>query len=238
RLGASVDWDRLRFTMDEGCSRAVREVFVRLYEKGLIYRGEYIVNWCPECHTALADIEVDHEEREGRLYYLRYPFVDGDGAIVVATSRPETMLGDTAVAVHPDDERYRDVIGRRVRLPLVGREIPVVADAFVDPEFGTGAVKVTPAPDPNDFEMGRRHGLPRVQVIDDHGRMTAEAGERYAGLDRVEARQRVVADLEAGGFLVKVEPHTHAVGHCYRCGAVIEPLVSRQWFIRMKPLAE
>ncbi|MFS8641111.1 MAG: valine--tRNA ligase, partial [Symbiobacteriaceae bacterium] len=238
RLGASVDWDRLRFTMDEGCSRAVREVFVRLYEKGLIYRGDYIVNWCPECHTALADIEVEHEEREGRLYYLRYPFVDGDGAIVVATTRPETMLGDTAVAVHPDDERYRGAIGRRVRLPLVGREIPVIADAYVDPEFGTGAVKVTPAHDPNDFEMGRRHGLPRVRVIDEHGRMTAEAGERYAGLDRFEARKRVVADLEAGGFLLKVEPHTHAVGHCYRCGTVIEPLVSRQWFIRMKPLAE
>ena len=238
RLGASVDWDRLRFTMDEGCSRAVREVFVRLYEKGLIYRGDYIVNWCPVCHTALADIEVEHEEREGRLYHLRYPFADGDGAIVVATTRPETMLGDTAVAVHPDDPRYRDAVGRRVRLPLVGREIPVIADAYVDPEFGTGAVKVTPAHDPDDFEMGRRHGLERVQVIDDHGRMTAAAGERYAGLDRMEARRRVVADLEEGGFLVKVEPHAHAVGVCYRCGTVIEPLVSRQWFIRMKPLAE
>ncbi|ADU52301.1 valyl-tRNA synthetase [Thermaerobacter marianensis DSM 12885] len=238
RLGASVDWDRLRFTMDEGCSRAVREVFVRLYEKGLIYRGDYMVNWCPVCHTALADIEVEHEEREGRLYHLRYPLVDGDGAIQVATTRPETMLGDTAVAVHPDDDRYRHLVGRRVRLPLVGREIPIIADEYVDPEFGTGAVKVTPAHDPNDFEMGRRHGLEQVQVIGFDGRMTEAAGPRYAGLDRQEARRRVVADLEEGGHLVKVEPHHHSVGVCYRCGTVIEPLVSRQWFIRMKPLAE
>ncbi|QBS38437.1 valine--tRNA ligase [Thermaerobacter sp. FW80] len=238
RLGASVDWDRLRFTMDEGCSRAVREVFVRLYEKGLIYRGDYIVNWCPVCHTALADIEVEHEEREGRLYHLRYPLVDGDGAIQVATTRPETMLGDTAVAVHPDDDRYRHLVGRRVRLPLVGREIPIIADESVDPEFGTGAVKVTPAHDPDDFAMGRRHGLERVQVIGFDGRMTEAAGSRYAGLDRQEARRRVVADLEQGGYLVKVEPHHHSVGVCYRCGTVIEPLVSRQWFIRMKPLAE
>ncbi|EKP94920.1 valine--tRNA ligase [Thermaerobacter subterraneus] len=238
RLGASVDWDRVRFTMDEGCSRAVREVFVRLYEKGLIYRGDYMVNWCPECHTALADIEVEHEEREGRLYHLRYPLVDGEGAVEVATTRPETMLGDTAVAVHPEDERYRHLVGRRVRLPLVGREIPIIADPLVDPEFGTGAVKVTPAHDPNDFEMGRRHGLEAVQVVGFDGRMTEAAGSRYAGLDRQEARRRVVADLEEGGHLVKVEPHRHNVGVCYRCGTVIEPLISRQWFVRMKPLAE
>ena len=238
RLGASVDWDRLRFTMDEGCSRAVREVFVRLYEKGLIYRGDYLVNWCPECHTALADIEVEHEEREGRLYHLRYPLVDGEGAVEVATTRPETMLGDTAVAVHPEDERYRHLVGKRVRLPLVGREIPIIADPYVDPEFGTGAVKVTPAHDPNDFEMGRRHGLEQVQVIGFDGRMTDAAGPRYAGLDRQEARRRVVADLEEGGHLVKVEAHRHNVGVCYRCGTVIEPLISRQWFVRMKPLAE
>ncbi len=242
RLGASCDWTRTRFTMDPGLSRAVEEVFVRYHEKGLIYRGDYMVNWCPRCGTAISDLEVNHEPQAGKLWHILYPLVDGplpDGrrGVVVATTRPETMLGDTAVAVHPGDERYRDLVGRAVRLPLVGREIPVIADEFVDPEFGTGAVKVTPAHDPNDFEMGRRHGLPSVQVIGFNGRMTGEAGSRYEGLDRYEARERVVEDLEREGWLVKVEEHEHAVGRCDRCDSVVEPLVSRQWFVRMKPLA-
>ncbi|HEY8449800.1 MAG TPA: valine--tRNA ligase, partial [Bacillota bacterium] len=236
RLGASCDWSRTRFTMDEGCSRAVREVFVHLYERGLLYRGEYMVNWCPRCRTTLADLEVEHEERDGKLYHLRYPLVDG-GAVTVATTRPETMLGDTAVAVHPDDERYQGLIGRYVRLPIVEREIPLIADTWVDPSFGTGAVKVTPGHDPNDFELGQRHGLPIVKVIGLDGRMTEAAGP-FAGLDRYECRERVVAELERQGLLVGVETHRHAVGHCYRCGTVVEPLVSRQWFVRMKPLAE
>ncbi len=242
RLGCSCDWTRTRFTMDPGLSRAVEEVFVRYYEKGLIYRGDYIVNWCPRCETAISDLEVNHEPAEGKLWHILYPFVDGplpDGrrGVVVATTRPETMLGDTAVAVHPDDDRYRDLVGRTVRLPLVGREIPIVADAFVDPSFGTGAVKVTPAHDPDDFECGRRHGLPLVQVIGQDGRMTAAAGPAYAGLDRFAARAAVVRDLEAQGLLVGVEEHTHAVGRCDRCDTVVEPLVSRQWFVRMGPLA-
>ncbi|MBE3590495.1 MAG: valine--tRNA ligase [Firmicutes bacterium] len=237
RLGASADWSRLRFTMDEGLSRAVAEVFVRYYERGLIYRGDYIVNWCPECRTAISDLEVNHEEEAGHLWTLRYPLVGG-GEIRVATTRPETMLGDTAVAVHPEDERYRHLVGREAELPLVGRRIPVVADEAVDREFGTGAVKVTPFHDPADFEIARRHGLPAVQVIGEDGRMTGAAGPAYAGLPREEARRRVIADLERGGFLVSVEPLTHAVGHCDRCDTVVEPLVSRQWFLRMKPLAE
>ncbi len=242
RLGASCDWTRTRFTMDPGLSRAVEEVFVRYHEKGLIYRGDYMVNWCPRCGTAISDLEVNHEPQAGRLWHILYPFVegplpDGRAGVVVATTRPETMLGDTAVAVHPADGPYRDLVGRRVRLPLVGREIPIVADEFVDPEFGTGAVKVTPAHDPNDFEMGRRHGLPSVRVIGFDGRMTEEAGSRYAGLDRYEARERVVADLEGEGRLLRVEEHEHAVGRCDRCNSVVEPLVSRQWFVRMKPLA-
>ncbi|RMG86459.1 MAG: valine--tRNA ligase [Candidatus Dadabacteria bacterium] len=237
RLGASCDWDRERFTMDEGLSRAVREVFCRLYEEGLIYRGDYIINWCPRCHTALSDLEVEHEEAAGRLWHIRYPAKDGGEGVVVATTRPETMLGDTAVAVHPEDERYRALVGKTLVLPIVGREIPVIADPAVDPEFGTGAVKVTPAHDPNDFAMGERHGLARVQVIGEDGTMTAEAGA-YAGLDRYECRKRLVADLEAQGFLVKTDEHRHAVGHCYRCRTVIEPLVSRQWFVKIKPLAE
>ncbi len=237
RLGASCDWDRERFTMDEGLSRAVREVFCRLYEEGLIYQGDYIINWCPRCHTALSDLEVEHQEAEGRLWHIRYPAEDGSDGVVVATTRPETMLGDTAVAVHPDDERYRHLVGRTLVLPIVGRRIPVIADPAVDPEFGTGAVKVTPAHDPNDFEMGERHDLERVQVIGEDGTMTSRAGP-YAGLDRYECRRRLVEDLKARGFLVRVEPHVHAVGQCYRCHTVIEPLISRQWFVKIKPLAD
>ncbi|MEW5761604.1 MAG: valine--tRNA ligase [Bacillota bacterium] len=237
RLGASCDWDRERFTMDEGCSAAVREVFVRLYEQGLIYRGYYIVNWCPRCHTTISDIEVEHLETPGHLYYIRYPLRDGEGHVVIATTRPETMLGDTAVAVNPGDERYRHLVGRRAVLPLVGRELPIIADAYVDPSFGTGALKVTPAHDPNDFEIGLRHNLPQVKVIGPDGRMTEEAG-RYQGLDRWAARQEVLRDLEVQGYLLKSEELTHAVGHCYRCHTVIEPTLSRQWFVRMQPLAE
>jgi len=236
RLGASCDWQRERFTMDEGLSRAVRQVFVDLYERGLIYQGNYIVNWCPTCATTLSDIEVEHEERDGKLYYIRYPLLGGDGYITVATTRPETMLADTAVAVHPDDKRYEHLVGRYVVVPLVNREIPIIADDWVDPEFGTGALKVTPAHDPNDFEIARRHGLEQIQVIGLDARMTKEAGP-YAGLDRYECRKAVVRDLEAQGFLVKVEDHRHAVGQCYRCDTVVEPLVSKQWFVRMKPLA-
>ncbi|WP_297056787.1 valine--tRNA ligase [Thermosulfurimonas sp.] len=237
RLGASCDWSRLRFTMDEGLSRAVREVFVRLWEEGLIYRGDYIINWCPRCHTALADIEVEHRPTPGKLWYIRYPLAEGQGEVVVATTRPETMLGDTAVAVHPEDERYRDLVGRKVRLPLLGREIPIIADPAVDPEFGTGAVKVTPAHDFADFEMAERHGLPRVKIMDEDGKMTPEAGP-YAGLERFEARKRVVADLEAQGFLARVEDYEVMLGHCYRCDCVVEPLLSKQWFVRTKPLAQ
>src|SRR5690606_38705171 len=217
---------------DEGLSRAVRQVFVNLYERGLIYQGNYIVNWCPSCATTLSDIEVEHEERDGKLYHIRYPLLGGDGYIIVATTRPETMLGDTAVAVHPDDSRYGHLIGRHVVLPLMNREIPIITDDWVDAEFGTGAVKVTPAHDPNDFEIGQRHNLEQVQVIGLDARMTKEAG-RYAGMARYEARKAVVRDLEAQGLLVKVEDHRHAVGQCYRCDTVVEPLVSRQWFVRM-----
>ncbi len=237
RLGASCDWSRLRFTMDEGLSRAVREVFVRLWEEGLIYRGDYIINWCPRCHTALADIEVEHKPTSGHLWYIHYPLSDGSRGVVVATTRPETMLGDTAVAVNPEDERYRNLIGKTLRLPLIGREIPIIADKTVDPEFGTGAVKVTPAHDFADFEMAQRHNLPLVKIMDENGRMTAEAGP-YAGLDRFEARKRVVADLEAQGLLEKVEDYEVMLGHCYRCDCVVEPLLSKQWFIKMKPLAQ
>mgnify|MGYP001951263416 CR=1 FL=1 len=237
KLGASCDWDRERFTMDEGCSRAVREVFVRLYKKGLIYRGSYLINWCPKCATTISDIEVEHEEEEGRLWHIRYPLADSSGYVQVATTRPETMLGDTAVAVHPDDERYKDVVGKKVILPLVNREIPIVADEMVDRQFGTGAVKVTPAHDINDFEVGMRHNLPQITVIGFAAEMTEAAGA-YAGLDRYECRKRVLEDLKAGGFLVGEEVHNHAVGTCYRCDTVIEPLISKQWFVRMQPLAE
>lgn len=236
RLGASCDWDRERFTMDDGCSAAVREVFVRLYEQGLIYRDYYITNWCPRCHTTISDIEVEHQDQPGQLYYVRYPVKGGGGSLTVATTRPETMPGDVAVAVHPEDERYRHLVGKTLLLPLVGREMPVIADEYVDPAFGTGAVKITPAHDPNDFEVGRRHNLPQVKVIDQDARMTAEAG-KYKGLDRWECRKQIVRELKAQGRLEKVEDIGHAVGHCYRCQTVIEPMLSRQWFVRMKPLA-
>ncbi len=237
RLGASCDWSRLRFTMDEGCSRAVREVFVRLYDKGLIYRGDYIINWCPECGTALSDIEVEHEDDSGQLWYVRYPLESGNGEIVVATTRPETILGDTAVAVHPDDARYTHLVGSYVLLPVLGRRIPIISDQYVDPEFGSGAVKVTPAHDSNDFDIGKRHQLPSIIVIGPDGKMTKEAGP-YSGLDRFECRQKLVEELNRQGYLVKTEDHSKSVGHCYRCSSVIEPLLSKQWFVRMKPLAK
>jgi valyl-tRNA synthetase len=237
RLGSSCDWSRERFTMDEGLSRAVRTVFVRLYREGLIYRDRYIVNWCPRCHTALSDLETVHEPTKGKLYTVRYPYADGRGnGIEVATTRPETMLGDVAVAVHPDDDRYRAAVGRQVALPLTGRTIPVVADAFVDPSYGTGAVKLTPAHDPNDFAAGRRLGLPEIAVIDSTGKMSSEAGE-FAGLDRFQARKRVVARLEELGLLTAVRDHEHAVGHCQRCGTIVEPLASTQWFVRVGSMA-
>jgi valyl-tRNA synthetase len=236
RLGASVDWTRHRFTMDPAYSRAVVEVFARLYEEGLIYRGKYIVNWCPRCGTAVSDLEVIHEERQGHLWYIRYPFEDGSGHLVVATTRPETMLGDTAVAVNPSDERYRAAVGRKIVLPLLMRVIPIVADDFVDPKFGTGAVKVTPAHDPNDFEISERHNLPRIEVIDDEARMTSEAGP-YKGLDRFEAREAVVQSLREQGLLEKIEDYTLNVGTCQRCKTVVEPRLSTQWFMKMKQLA-
>ena len=242
KLGDSADWRHEVFTMDPGPSRAVREVFVRLFEKGLVYQGDYIVNWCPRCHTAISDEEVDHEEKASHLWHMAYPVLGGTGAetaerVVVATTRPETMLGDVAVAVHPEDDRYRHLVGRKLRLPLVGRELVVIADDFVDPAFGTGCVKVTPAHDPNDFEMGRRHGLAPVKVLDINGCIN-ENGGAYAGLDRYEARKRVVADLEAQGLLLKIDEHANAVGQCQRCSTVVEPYLSRQWFVRMKPLAD
>jgi valyl-tRNA synthetase len=237
RLGSSCDWSRERFTMDEGLSRAVREVFVRLYREGLIYRDRYIVNWCPRCQTAISDLETVHEQKKGKLYTVRYPFAGGKaGGIDVATTRPETMLGDTAVAVHPDDDRYRSAVGRSLALPLTSRAIPVVADAFVDPTYGTGAVKVTPAHDPNDFAAGRRLGLSEIVVIDTTGKMTGEAGE-FAGLDRFQARKRVVSRLEDLGLLIAVKDHEHAVGHCQRCSTVVEPLASTQWFVKVGPMA-
>ena len=237
KLGSSVDWSRERFTLDETLSQAVRRVFVTLYREGLVYRGRYLVSWCPRCRTALSDLEVIHRPARGRLWHIRYPYVDGEGAVTVATTRPETMLGDTAVAVHPDDARYAGRVGRRLRLPVLGRELPIVADAFVDPEFGTGAVKVTPAHDPNDFAIGERHGLERVTVIDEDGRMTRAAGP-FAGQDRFAAREALVARLDAEGCLERVDDHEHAVGHCERCSTVVEPLLSTQWFVRIKPLAE
>ncbi len=237
QLGESCDWTRERFTLSPELSRAVTEVFVRLYEDGLIYRGHYIVNWCPQCRTAISDLETVHEERQGHLWHIRYPIVGTNESVIVATTRPETMLGDTAVAVHPSDPRYQNLIGKMVLLPLVNREIPIVDDFVVDREFGTGAVKVTPGHDPNDFEIGRRHNLPEIDVMTDDAKMSAAAGP-YAGLDRFEARKRVVADLEAAGLLEKIVDHTHAVGACDRCGTIIEPRASTQWFVKMKPLAE
>ncbi len=237
RLGCSCDWSRKRFTFDEGLSRAVREVFVRLYDDGLIYRGEYLVNWCPRCGTAISDLEVEYESAEGNLWHIKYPVKGSAESVVVATTRPETMLGDTAVAVHPEDERYRHLDGKTIILPLMDREVPVIFDHFVDSEFGTGVVKVTPGHDPADFEAGRRHALQIIKVIGEDGSMTIEAG-RYAGLDRYKARQQVIEDLEERGLLEKIEKHSHNVGHCQRCATVVEPLVSRQWFVKVKPLAE
>jgi len=237
RLGCSCDWDRERFTMDEGLSKAVREVFCRLYEQGLIYRGDYIINWCPRCHTALADLEVEHEPTEGKLYHIRYPFATGHGYLVVATTRPETMLGDTAVAVNPSDDRYNTLSEKAVILPLVNRNIPVVFDEHVEKEFGTGALKVTPAHDLNDFEIAKRHDLPAIKIMDDFGIMNVAAGP-YAGLDRFACRKQVVKDLETQGLLDGIEDYQHGVGHCYRCHTVVEPTLSKQWFVSVKSLAE
>ncbi|HIC95978.1 TPA: valine--tRNA ligase, partial [Candidatus Bipolaricaulota bacterium] len=236
-LGASCDWDRLRFTLDEGLSQAVREVFVRLYEEGYIYRGERIINWCPRCETALSDIEVIHKEHEDKLYYIRYPLLEG-GAITIATTRPETMLGDTAVAVHPEDERYKPLVGRRAVaiLPLLRRRLPIISDPAVMPDFGTGAVKVTPAHDPTDFEIGERHNLERINIFNKDATLNENAGP-YAGLERYACRERVLEDLKHEGLLERVEDYTHAVGHCQRCDTVIEPLISTQWFVEMEELA-
>jgi valyl-tRNA synthetase len=236
KLGSSCDWSRERFTMDEGLSRAVREVFVHLYEDGLIYRGDYIINWCPRCHTALSDLEVDHQEVPTHLYHLRYPLEKG-GDVIVVTTRPETMMGDTAVAVNPKDKRYKNLIGQHVILPVVSRKIPVIADDYVDPDFGSGALKITPAHDPSDFEIGQRHKLDIVRVIDGEGRMTAETGP-YEGMDRFQCRERIIEDFQRDGTLLKTEEYHHSVGHCYRCKTMIEPFLSKQWFVRTKPLAE
>ena len=238
RLGCSCDWSREAFTMDEHCSKAVAHVFVDLYNKGLIYKGDRIINWCPSCKTALSDAEVEYEEQASHLWHIRYPFEDGSGYITVATTRPETILGDTAVAVNPKDERYFGVVGKNLVLPLVGRLIPVIADEYVETDFGSGAVKITPAHDPNDFEVGLRHDLPVIRVMNDDGSLNENAGEKYCGLSREKAREVIVADLQAGGFMVKIEDYTHNVGHCYRCHSTVEPIVSKQWFVKMKPLAE
>ncbi len=238
KLGSSADWERERFTMDEGCSKAVEEVFIKLYEKGYIYKGSRIINWCPHCVTALSDAEVEYIDKPGHLWHIRYPLADGSGRyLTVATTRPETMLGDTGVAVNPEDERYKDIVGKMVILPLVGREIPIVADEYCEIGFGTGAVKMTPAHDPNDFEVGLRHHLETIRVLDDNGKVN-ENGGKYQGMDRYECRKAIVADLEAEGYLVKVEPYAHNVGTCYRCHNDVEPIISAQWFVKMKPLAK
>ena len=237
KLGSSCDWDRARFTMDEGCSRAVREVFVSLYEKGLIYKGSRIINWCPHCRTALSDAEVEYVDKPGHLWHMRYPLADGSGYLVVATTRPETMMGDTGVAVNPNDERYKDLVGKTCILPLMNREIPIVADEYVEMDFGTGCVKMTPAHDPNDFEVGLRHNLDTIKVIGDDGTIN-ENGGKYCGMDRYECRKAVIEDLDKLGLLEKTEPYTHNVGTCYRCHNDVEPLISAQWFVKMKPLAK
>lgn len=237
KLGTSCDWSRERFTLDEGCSKAVVEVFVRLYKKGLIYRGERIINWCPYCKTSISDAEVEYEDQQGSFWHLRYPLTDGSGYLELATTRPETLLGDTAVAVNPEDDRYKSFIGKTVTLPLVNREIPVVADNYVDMAFGTGVVKITPAHDPNDFEVGLRHKLPIINVMSEDATINQNGGV-YCGMDRYDARKKIVADLDAGGFLVKIEPHAHNVGTCYRCHTTVEPRISKQWFVKMEPLAK
>ena len=237
KLGASCDWDRARFTMDAGCSAAVREVFVSLYEKGLIYKGSRIINWCPNCVTALSDAEVEYVDKPGHLWHIRYDLADGSGSVVVATTRPETMLGDTGVCVNPNDERYQHMVGKKVILPLVNKEIPIVADVSAEMEFGTGCVKMTPAHDPNDFEVGLRHNLEIIRVLDDNGVVNAYGG-KYECMDRYDARKAIVADLEAGGYLVKIDDHAHNVGTCYRCHKDVEPIISAQWFVKMQPLAE
>ncbi|MDO8687780.1 MAG: valine--tRNA ligase, partial [Dehalococcoidales bacterium] len=237
RLGVSCDWSREAFTMDEGPSRAVRTTFVRLYEKGLIYRGERIINWCPRCCTALSDLEVDHQDLAGHLWYVRYPLADASGFITVATTRPETILGDTAVAVNPDDKRFKEMVGKTVILPVMKREIPIIADAVIDLAFGTGAVKITPAHDPVDFDVAGRHNLPLINILNNDATMNENAGP-YAGKDRFECREAILADLEKEGLLVKIEPYSHAVGHCQRCHTVVEPIASQQWFVKIEPLAK
>ncbi len=238
KIGASLDWDRERFTLDEGLSRAVREVFVSLYEKGLIYRGNYLINWCYSCGTALSDDEVEHEEVRGKMYHYYYPLSDGTGKIPIATTRPETMLGDTAVAVHPEDDRYKNLVGKTVDLPLTGRKIPIIADSYVDRQFGSGAVKVTPAHDPNDYDIGLRHNLKQINILNPDGTLNNNVPEKYRGMSIEEAREAVVRDIEQLGLFIKEEDHVHQVGHCYRCHTVIEPYLSDQWFVKMKPLAE
>lgn len=238
KMGTSCDWSRDRFTMDEGCSKAVQKVFTDLYNKGLIYRGERIINWCPACKTSISDIETEYEEQDGFFWHIKYPIADGSGFIEIATTRPETLLGDSAVAVNPKDKRYTDLVGKMLKLPLTDREIPVVADDYVDMEFGTGCVKITPAHDPNDFEVGKRHNLPVIHMMNDDATINTEYGGKYAGMDRYAARKAIVADLEAQGLLVKVEPHKHNVGTCQRCGTTVEPTASLQWFVKMKELAQ
>ena len=237
KIGSSCDWERERFTMDEGCSRAVKEVFVNLYNKGLIYQGSKIINWCPHCITALSDAEVEHAEQAGHFWHIKYPIKGTDDFVIIATTRPETLFGDTAVAVNPEDERYKDLVGKMLQLPLTDREIPVIADEYVDKEFGTGCVKITPAHDPNDFEVGERHNLEQIKVMNDDATMNHYAG-KYEGMDRYECRKAMIKDLEEQGLLVKVEDHTHNVGQCYRCGTTVEPIISKQWFVKMKPLAK
>ncbi|VAX30600.1 Valyl-tRNA synthetase, partial [hydrothermal vent metagenome] len=238
KLGCSLDWERERFTMDEGLSKAVREVFVTLYEEGLIYQGNYIINWCPRCHTALSDLEVEYEDQKGHLYNIKYKFKDEDRYLTVATTRPETLLGDTAVAINPTDERYQGLHGKTLIVPLINREIPLIEDNYVDLSFGSGALKVTPAHDPNDFEIGKRHDLQSINVMNPDATMNAKAGPDYQGLDRYECRKKVIADLETSGLLVGIEDHQNSVGHCYRCQTIVEPYLSKQWFVKAKPLAE
>ena len=237
KIGSSCDWDRERFTMDEGCSEAVLEVFTRLYEKGYIYKGSRIINWCPVCHTSISDAEVEHEEQAGHFWHINYPIADGSGYVEIATTRPETLLGDTAVAVNPEDERYKDIIGKMLKLPLTDREIPVIADEYVDKEFGTGCVKITPAHDPNDFEVGRRHNLPEICIMHDDATIDCK-GSKYDGMDRYEARKAMVEDLKEQGLLVKVVPHSHNVGTHDRCKTTVEPMVKQQWFVRMEEMAK